>query len=260
MKTLTVTKAIISDSKVIFKMSSNNTNNNINNKTNNNMNNTNNKTKNVSLTLKEAKELYNSNNDILKELALKVFNEKELTEITRSSFKDIKSFKDACEAVYLDYDEMIKMTKNINEVSTSSAAMFKLNIIKAALNLGQDLHFTKDSDYSSIYYPCNPFMAKGSISYNKTYNLGNFEIIGRFKYKEKTYLVSNAEPCCACYAGLSNFQSNYKLGNAYYGTAFLGCATIDIAEHFGKYFGMLITEAKYGDLYDFNIIKSKYKI
>lgn len=27
-----------------------------------------------------------------------------------------------------------------------------------------------------------------------------------------------------------------------------GCATKEIAEHFGKYFGMLITEAKYGDL------------
>lgn len=74
MKTLTVTKAIISDSKVIFKMSSNNTNNNINNKTNNNMNNTNNKTKNVSLTLKEAKELYNSNNDITyKDVCKKLF-------------------------------------------------------------------------------------------------------------------------------------------------------------------------------------------
>ena len=252
METFTVTKAIISDSKIIFKMSSNNTNNN---KTTNKM-----ETRNISLTLEEAKEFYKSNNDTLKELALKVFNEKELTEITKGSFKDIKSLKDACEAVYLDYNEIIKITKHISEVSNASAAMFKLNIIKAALNLGQDLHFTKDSDYSSIYYPCNPFMTKGSISYNKIYTLGNFEIIGRFKYKEKPYLVSNTEPCCACYAGLSNFQSNHKLGNAYCGTAFLGCATIEIAEHFGKYFGMLITEAKYGDLPGFKIITNKYKI
>lgn len=35
---------------------------------------------------------------------------------------------------------------------------------------------------------------------------------------------------------------------------FLGCASKEIAEHFGKYFGMLITEAKYGDMVDFEII------
>lgn len=29
-----------------------------------------------------------------------------------------------------------------------------------------------------------------------------------------------------------------------------------MVEHFGKYFGMLITEAKYGDLPDFEIVDS----
>lgn len=32
----------------------------------------------------------------------------------------------------------------------------------------------------------------------------------------------------------------------------------EIALHFSKYFGMLITEAKYGDRVDFEIIKNKY--
>lgn len=41
---------------------------------------------------------------------------------------------------------------------------------------------------------------------------------------------------------------------------FLGCASEDIARHFGKYFGMLITEAKYADMIDFKIIEEKYKI
>lgn len=39
---------------------------------------------------------------------------------------------------------------------------------------------------------------------------------------------------------------------------FLGCASEEIAEHLGKYFGMLITEAKYGDMVDFEIIEDKY--
>lgn len=34
-----------------------------------------------------------------------------------------------------------------------------------------------------------------------------------------------------------------------------GNATLkEIAQHLGKYFGMLITEAKYGDMVDFEII------
>ena len=37
------------------------------------------------------------------------------------------------------------------------------------------------------------------------------------------------------------------------------CATKEIAKHFSKYFGMLITEAKYGDLPDFEIIENKYQ-
>ena len=40
----------------------------------------------------------------------------------------------------------------------------------------------------------------------------------------------------------------------------LGCAIEDIAIHFGKYFGMLIMEAMYADIVDFEIIKEKYKI
>ena len=45
--------------------------------------------------------------------------------------------------------------------------------------------------------------------------------------------------------------------NSYIG--FLGCASQEIAQHFGKYFGMLITEAKYADMLDFEIIENKYK-
>ena len=40
---------------------------------------------------------------------------------------------------------------------------------------------------------------------------------------------------------------------------FLGCASEEIARHFGKYFGMLITEAKYGDLPDFEIVSRTYQ-
>ena len=50
-------------------------------------------------------------------------------------------------------------------------------------------------------------------------------------------------------------------GSASANSGFLGCATKEIAQHFGKYFGMLITTAKYADIIkDFEIIESKYTI
>lgn len=44
------------------------------------------------------------------------------------------------------------------------------------------------------------------------------------------------------------------MGAAHANIGFLGCANEEIAQHLGKYFGMLITEAKYGDMVDFEII------
>lgn len=252
METFTVTKAIISDSKVIFKMSSNNTNNNINNnKTTNKM-----ETRNISLTLKEAREFYKSNNDTLKALALKAFTEKEL----KHSFKDIKSFKDACTALDLDYDDMFCIAINIATFSKASAAVFKLNIIKKALHLGQNLALTTTSESSRICIPYNPFISNGSKCYKEELNSGKMVIIGSIKSKEYTYSVLNGEAIDSYTRGLGNYHFRDGIGFACADFGFLGCANKEIAEHFGKYFGMLITEAKYGDLPDFEIVTGKYKI
>ena len=44
------------------------------------------------------------------------------------------------------------------------------------------------------------------------------------------------------------------MGGAHTEIGFLGCASKEIAQHLGKYFGMLVTEAKYGDLDGFEIL------
>lgn len=56
------------------------------------------------------------------------------------------------------------------------------------------------------------------------------------------------------YASGKSFCSSHGTCSADTGIGFLGCASKKIAQHFGKYFGMLITEAKYGDMVDFEII------
>ena len=208
------------------------------------------KEKNVTVTLNKAKEWFNSGNATLKEIALQAFDKDELT----YNFKNITTFKKACEALGLNYDDMFYITKNIATISKASAAMFKLNIIRKALNLGQDLHLTKDPKDSYIYYPYNLFVNKSSTYYKSEINSGEIEVIGKIKSEGEEYNVLGGNADVGSSAGLGDFYSGNGVGVAAAKIGFLGCANKEIAKHLGKYFGMLITEAKYGDMVDFEII------
>ena len=229
----------------------------MNNNTNYNSNNMN-CHKLMPISLEEARDWYrNSNNDILKTLAIRAFSEEELN----PSFRDIKSFKDACKALNLNYNDMSHMTDNIFILSgKANAAMFKLNIVRKALNLGQDLNLTRDPKGSLIYYPCNPFVTEGLSDY-KSWISSKTEVIGKIKNEGKEYCVLGGSALFGCiHNGLGDFDPNSGIGMAGFELASLGCASREIAEHFGRYFGILITEAKYGDLPNFRIITSKYFI
>lgn len=210
--------------------------------------------RNITVTLNKAKEWFNSGNATLKEIALQAFDKDELT----YNFKNITTFKKACEALGLNYDNMACMARKIATISRASAAMFKLNIIRKALNLGQDLHLTKDPKDSYIYYPYNPFITKNSTFYESEINSGKMEVIGKIKSEGEEYNVLGGGAANGGDAGLGGFASNNGVGFAYADVGFLGCANKEIAQHFGKYFGMLITEAKYGDMVDFEIIEATH--
>lgn len=205
--------------------------------------------KSIKINIEQAKELYKSNNAVLKEIALQAFDKDELT----YNFKSITTFKKACEALGLNYDDMFYITKKIATISKASAAMFKLNIIRKALNLGQDLHLTKDSKDYYTYYPYNPFVTKSSTYYESMINSCKMEVIGKIKSEGEEYNVLGGGAYTGI-AGLGNFDSDGGVGFADTAVGFLGCAYKEIAQHLGKYFGMLITEAKYGDIVDFEII------
>ena len=208
----------------------------------------------INVTIDEAIEWYNSGNETLKELALKAFDRKDLVYY----FKSIKTFKNACETLGLNYDTMVFKAKEMSYVSKASAAMFKLNIIRKALNLGQNLHLTKDPKDFYIYYPYNSFVTKSSTYYMSEINLGKMEVIGKIKSEGEEYNVLGGDADYGDYAGLGGFNSSDGAGNAGANVGFLGCANKEIAQHLGKYFGMLITEAKYGDMVDFEVIEEKY--
>ena len=208
------------------------------------------KERNITVTLDKAREWFSSENATLKKIALQAFSKDELT----YNFKDIKTLENACEALGLDYSIISIVTKDIATFSKASAAMFKLNIIRKALNLGQDLHLTKDPEGSYIYYPYNPFVTKSSTYYKSEINSGKMKVIGKIKSKGEEYNVLSGSAYDGGAAGLGGFDSYVDVGYAYANIGFLGCANKEIAQHLGKYFGMLIIEAQYGDMVDFEII------
>ena len=212
--------------------------------------------RNMTVSIAQAKEWFNSGNKQLQELALQVFDRKELT----SDFRHIVTFKDACEVLGIRYS-FSRTDSIIRTFSRSTSAMFKLNIIRQALNFGQDLHLTKDPEDSHIYYPHNLFVTKSSTYYNSDIDSGKMEIIGKIKSEGEEYNVLGGRAYIGGPAGLGYFCSDLGACIAHANVGFLGCANKEIAEHFGKYFGMLIIEAKYADIInDFEIVESKYAI
>ena len=207
--------------------------------------------RNITITLEKAVEWYNSGNDTLKEVALQAFSRDELL----YNYRNIKSLSDACEVLGFDYVGIRTTALSIAKISKSSAAMFQLNIIRKALNLGQDLYLTKDPKDSYIYYPYNPFVTKSSTYYKSDINSDKMEVIGKIKSEGVEYNVLGGSADNGGGAGLGGFYFGAGVGLATAFIGFLGCANKEIAQHFGKYFGMLITEAKYGDMVDFEIIR-----
>lgn len=210
--------------------------------------------RNITISLEKAREWYNSGDESLKEVALQVFSENELI----FNYADIKTFKDACNVLNIDYNSTKYRILYIAEISKASAAMFKLNIIRKALNFGQDLHLTKNPEDSHIYYPYNPFITKSSTYYKSDIRSGKMEIIGKIKSEGEEYYVLGGRADSGG-VGFGDFNSSNGVGVAYIDFGVLGCASKEIAQHLGKHFGMLITEAKYGDLVDFEVIERKYQ-
>ena len=217
--------------------------------------------KKIDVSLNEARELYKGGNKTVKEFVLRVFSEDELSE---NYFTEVKSFEDAMTVLGMSVDDGNAIVSTIKETSKASAAMYKLNIIRKALNLGQDLHLTKKPEDSEIYYPYNPFVTENSIYYEDELNSDKMEIIGTIKCEGEKYNILGGYAFGVGYAfdcslaGLGYFDSDAGVGGANANVGLFGCANEKIAKHLSKYFGVLITEAKYGDLYSFDVIEDKY--
>ena len=198
--------------------------------------------RNITITLEKAREWYNSDDESLKELALQAFNEEELI-ITK--FTEIKTFDAAVIFFYgngtLDYYEVYHILGWLNKISKASAAMFKLNIIRKALNLCQDLHLTENPKSSDIWYPINPFLAENATHFRNKLKAHEIEVVGKIKNEGEIYELLGGMANNSNDDGLGVFCYDVKVGFTTASSGFLGCASEEIAQHFSKYFGMLIT-------------------
>ncbi len=213
--------------------------------------------RNVKITLEKAIEWYNSDDEYLKDLALQAFTKEELI----YNFRDITNLNKACDELGYNYDDILSKVNNIGEISRASAAMFKLNIIRKALNSGYDMHISRNVDgQKGSYYPFFALVIKGSTCYRGAKEIDKYEKLGEFTSEKTIYEIFYVGVYSEIdYKGLCNYNSYKKYSFINIDTGLLGCATEDIAIHFGKYFGMLIMESIYADIVDFEIVEEKYK-
>ncbi len=177
-----------------------------------------------------------------------------------SSFNEIKTFKDAVRTLGLNLDWISIIISELEKISKASAATFKLNIVKKALNLGQDLHLARNPENSYLYYPFIPLLAVSGYNwFHRELTSGEMEVIGMVKSDGEEYYVLGGSTEDCGYKGFGCFGPEKSIGGGYANVGFMGCASREISQHLSRYFGMLVTEAKYGDLPDFEIIEEKYK-
>lgn len=211
--------------------------------------------KTLEVTLGEARKWYYACNESLREISLRCFNRNEL-EIP--SISEIKTFHDAIQALGLDKDQIQQTVRVIEKNSKASAAMFKLSIVRKALNAGQDSHITNNQDFHHVWIPFNPFISYSSTFYDREIESGNMEVIGKIKNEGVEYKVIGNSTDWFCPSSFEDYSIDEYSTCGRIQAALFGCAAEEIAKHFSKYFGMLITEAKYGDLPDFQITARIY--
>ena len=196
--------------------------------------------RNIALTLEKAREWYNSGSTDLKEIALQAYKEEELEE---TDWQNIKTFQDAYRALGISYVRLIKQRTAIDKLGITQdlqkhlIAVYKLDLIRKALNKGWEPKMTKDGIY-------HPYIKIYPVGREETKTIGAIDrkISGTFKVNDATFSLVGGDYTCYKY-GLSNFDS--ASGNINANLGLLGCKNREIARHMSKYFAKEIFDACY---------------
>lgn len=193
--------------------------------------------KKLTIDLQDAIKWYNGINKELRDLALKVFSKSELE---NSQWSNIKTWEDVLKALHISKDYTV-------ELPFRACYAARVQMIRTALNKDYDIKFNPTE---AVWYPeliISPTTGIGpqrSIDiYAKSY-CGEIEVLDE---REDSYVGVNANHMQHG-GGLLLIDSACQVKTVYMNTALLGCATKEIAEHFGKYFYYEILASCYGDI------------
>lgn len=193
--------------------------------------------KDLTIDLQNAIKWYNGSIKELRDLALKVFSKSELEKY--SQWSNIRSWKDVLKALHISKDYTV-------ELPFRACYAARVQMIRTALNKDYDIKFNPTE---AVWYPeliISPTTGIGpqrSIDiYAKSY-CGEIEVRDE---REDSYVGVNANHM-EYGGGLLLIDSARQVKTVYMNATLLGCATKEIAEHFGKYFYYEILASCYGD-------------
>lgn len=195
--------------------------------------------RNVTITLEKAREWYESGIPALKAIALQAFTKLELESFP---FERIKTLEDACRVVDEDYVEVLHTANELAKTSKSLGALYKLRIIRKALNYGM-------SQYPSVGTIWLPVVRLSTDAPCEGRKIGTIEL-GVSSYNVY-YHEAHSSILTKGYAGYNSMTNHYLCDIEY---PLFGCESQEIANHFSKYFGMMLITAKLGDLPNFKIV------
>lgn len=192
--------------------------------------------RNIALTLEKAREWYNGGNEALREAALQAYTEDELKTV---HFSEIKSYEDACKVLGIDStDFTIHTPYKTSDVNRHLVAVYKLDIIRKALNMGWKPSLVE----GKAYWPYVRFYPAGDKA-REAARSNNWKVCQSFYADGKKYSLVGCGYVNYYGAGLGHF--GFRCGDAYPSLGLLGCKSREIAEHMSAYFAKEIFEACY---------------
>lgn len=188
--------------------------------------------RNLTINLQEAREWYKGTIKELRDLALKTFSKDELEP---PQWQSIKTWKDVLDTLGISED-----TTCLLPAKACYAA--RVQMIREALNKGYNLKLWE----GTIWYPYLKIGPEENVKRYSDSIYGKVVVDESQPGSENRLLRVVGRASSGGGAGLGFFDSNYGVGlsNAHCGS--LGCATKEIAEHFGKYFYFEILSSWFG--------------
>jgi hypothetical protein len=200
------------------------------------------KERNIKVTLEKAKEWYNSSSADLKAVALQAYSEEELK---TKSWENIKTFEDACNALGISNLFGVYSVSSKYNFSKHLTALYKLDIIRRALNKD----YNPSLVHGSVYYPLIKLYNRYDDAKNVAKN-NNWNLCGKIEFKGTSYFLVGGD-CYGFGYGLSSFSCGCGIVDANLG--FLCCKSGEIAQHMSKYFAKEIFDAVYKSTCKYNI-------